>query len=96
MDFLQWVLFFVIIYSALNALRFSRGSRSATDSKQKGVQAAKMNMHLGAMLISMGIIQVFYYEGETFRLIIGSVFLLLGLFNLFAGYRNHSKWSKLA
>jgi hypothetical protein len=94
MDLFRWILFFVIIYGALNALRYSRGSKKATDAKDRGIQTARMNMYLGTMLVSMALIQILYYEGSTVRIVIGSIFLLLGLFNVLAGYRNFTKWNQ--
>lgn len=89
MDFLQWVLFFVIIYGAMNALRYSRESRRTDEPRERGKSSALMNIYLGTMLIAMAIIQLFYYEGSTVRVVIGSLFLLLGVFNVWAGSRNY-------
>jgi hypothetical protein len=94
MDLLQWALFFIILYAAFNALRYSRSTRKATNPREKGIESGKMNMALGAMLISMAFIQIFYYEGSSVRVAIGIVFLALGLFNAIAGYRNYSKWNQ--
>jgi hypothetical protein len=94
MDFFRWILFLVIIYAAFNALRYSRGWRKAAEAKDRGTQQALMNLYLGAMLISMGTIQLIYYEGSNARIVIGAVFALLGLFNVYGGYRNYRRFQQ--
>jgi hypothetical protein len=59
------------------------------------MDAAKMNISMGAMLISIAIIQLFLFTGSTVRVIVGAVMLLLGLFNLFAGIRNYSLYDRI-
>jgi hypothetical protein len=50
---------------------------------------------MGAMLISIAIIQLFLFTGSTVRVIVGAVMLLLGLFNLFAGIRNYGLYDRI-
>jgi len=54
-----------------------------------------MNIAMGVMLILLALIQMLLFAGSTLRVIVGAVFLLLGLFNLFAGLRNHSVYRSL-
>jgi hypothetical protein len=54
-----------------------------------------MNMSMGFMLIFISLIQMFLFSGSTLRVVIGALFFLLGLFNLFAGLRNHSHYTRL-
>jgi uncharacterized membrane protein len=63
--------------------------------KKTGLYTAKMNICMGLMLLFIATIQILLFEGSTVRVIVGSIFLLIGLFNLFAGLRNHSVYSRL-
>ncbi|MFF2480613.1 YtpI family protein [Paenibacillus sp. NPDC058071] len=79
----------IIITLALTVL-FSYKSRRSTDAKTRGLNASRMNISMGAMLVFIAGVQLFLSNESTARIVIGSVFLVLGLFNLFAGFRNHS------
>jgi hypothetical protein len=52
---------------------------------------AKGNISMGSMLISLGCIQMFTFgeDASGTRIIVGVLFLLLGVFNFFMGLRNY-------
>jgi len=54
-----------------------------------------MNISMGTMMLAIALIQIALFEPSTVRVIVGVVFLLIGLFNLFAGVRNHSIFSRM-
>ncbi|GIP17016.1 hypothetical protein J40TS1_26580 [Paenibacillus montaniterrae] len=80
----------LIFISLLFSIFYSVRSRQAKDPVRKGLLGGKLNVSMGAMLILMSIIQLLYSNESTLRIVLGAVFLLLGLFNLFAGLRNVS------
>lgn len=88
------VLVILVILSSISSVVFSIRSRRATDSRLHGLYVARMNISMGLMLIFIAFIQMFMFSGSTVRVIVGAVFLLLGLFNLFAGLRNHAVYSR--
>ncbi len=49
---------------------------------------AKTNINMGVTLIALSLILILTCEANWLRAIIGAIFLLMGLFNLFAGIRN--------
>lgn len=79
----------IIITLALTVL-FSFKSRRSTNTRVRGLNASRMNMCMGLMLVFIAGVQLFLSNESTARIVIGSVFLVIGLFNLFAGLRNHS------
>lgn len=89
---MDFVLFFLVIFSAGFSIFYSFRSRSF---KKQGkydfmrYYTAKTNIAMGAMLISMGLIQLisFYPEITGWRIGVGIVFLALGLFNFIMGLR---------
>ncbi|MCM3747968.1 YtpI family protein [Paenibacillus pasadenensis] len=87
---LQWILIAGIIASSVFSVINSFRSRRSKDANQRALYAAKMNISMGVMLILIAFIQMFVYTGSTLRVIVGAVFMLLGLFNIFAGIRNRS------
>lgn len=93
-DFLLYLLAALILLSSVSSVVFSVRSRRTLDARLRGLYAARMNISMGLMLIFIALIQMFLFSGSTTRVIVGAVFLLLGLFNLFAGARNHAIFSR--
>jgi uncharacterized membrane-anchored protein len=69
--------------------------RRQTSAKKRGLFAARMNMSMGAMLLSIALLQIILFSGSTVRVIFGAVCLVLGLFNMFAGIRNHGTYARM-
>lgn len=92
---LQWVLSIGVIASLAATVYYSLRYRRSADPKTRGLLSARMNIVMGIMLILLALIQMLLFTGSTIRVIVGAVFLLLGLFNLFAGLRNHSVYRSL-
>jgi len=76
--------------SVFYALRYRRQS----DPIKRGLLAARMNICMGLMLILFSISQLFFFTDTAVRRIIGTIFMLVGLFNLYSGLRNHAAFSK--
>lgn len=95
-DTIQIVLAVLIALSCAASVLYSVRYRRTPDTRLRGLFNARMNISMGLMLILMAIIQMFLFSGSTVRVIIGAVFMLLGLFNLFAGLRNHAHFSRLS
>ncbi|TFE27837.1 YtpI family protein [Cohnella luojiensis] len=92
---LQWVFGALIIVTCFLSALYSFRSRRTNDGLQRGLYASKMNISMGLMLIFIAIIQMFLFSGSSLRVVIGALFFLLGLFNLFAGMRNRSHFTRL-
>ncbi len=95
MDTLQYMLYTAVVVTSLLSFWYSSRRRRADSVKKTGLYTAKMNICMGLMLLFIATIQILLFEGSTVRVIVGSIFLLIGLFNLFAGLRNHSVYSRL-
>jgi glucose uptake protein GlcU len=79
----------VILFSLMSTVFYSYRSRTQSDAFIRGALTAKMNISMGIMLVAMAMLQIFLFEANTLRTILGIIFLLLGLFNFFSGVRNH-------
>ncbi|WP_370639113.1 YtpI family protein [Cohnella sp. REN36] len=91
---LEWVLFLAILVSLSLSVLFSYRSRRHADQTMRGLYGARMNICIGLMLVLLAILQMFLYSGSTLRVIVGAMFLVLGIFNLFAGIRNHAYFKR--
>ncbi len=90
---LQWisyVLWLIILFTMLASAYYSFKSRREKNPRFRGLYAARMNICMGIMLVGIAVIQLFMFGGSNVRIAFGTVCLLLGLFNLFAGMRNHA------
>jgi len=91
---MQWILGLLSVAACVSSAFFSVRSRRAREGKLRGLYASRMNISMGLMLIFIALIQMFLFTGSSVRVVVGSVFFLLGLFNLFAGIRNHSHFAR--
>jgi len=92
---LQWLIMAVITVSLVMTVFYSYKSRRNADGRLRGLYAARMNICMGVMLLFIAFIQMFLFPGSTLRVVIGAIFMLLGLFNLFAGIRNHGYFTRM-
>ncbi|MCR8657957.1 YtpI family protein [Paenibacillus sp. T3-5-0-4] len=95
-QFIQWFLSPVIFLSVLFAIYYSIKSRQAKDPIKKGILGGKLNISMGIMLIFISFVQLFLSNESTLRIVLGAIFLVLGIFNLFAGLRNISYFQRKA
>ncbi|GIO39362.1 hypothetical protein J41TS12_42230 [Paenibacillus antibioticophila] len=91
---LLYVLYAILIVSSVCSIVFSVKSRRSRDPQVRGLSQAKMNISMGFMLIVLSLIQMFMFSGSTVRVIVGALFMVLGAFNLFAGFRNYGLISR--
>lgn len=91
---LQWVLAAGILAALIATAYYSLRYRRSPDPRTRGLYNARMNIVMGVMLILIAAMQALL-PGSTIRVVIGALFLVLGLFNLFAGLRNHSIYNAM-
>lgn len=87
---MQWVFAPAIVITLALSVIFSFKARRASGQRSRGLHASRMNMSMGIMLVFIAGVQLLLSAQSTLRIIIGALFLVIGLFNLFAGLRNHS------
>lgn len=90
----QSILYFIAVLFLIGSIYFSFKRRRGTSQMEQGLAASKMNICMGLMLVTLGIMQLFITIQTWVNFTVGIVFALLGLFNLFAGIRNHSIYRK--
>lgn len=92
-EIIYFILFLLTFVTAASSLFYSVRSRRTKNPKAKGALTAKLNISMGIMLLFIAFIQLLAMD-SWIRITVGIVFLLLGLFNLFAGLRNHRYFSQ--
>ncbi|MBD0382773.1 YtpI family protein [Paenibacillus sedimenti] len=95
MFWIQILLFVLICITLAVSVYFSFRSRRETETAKRGLYAARMNICMGLMLILIAVTQLFFFSESSFRRIFGTICVLLGLFNLFAGIRNHGHFDRM-
>ncbi|MCZ8513431.1 YtpI family protein [Paenibacillus filicis] len=90
----QAVFSVLIVIALLFSVYYSFRYRRESDPKLRGLYASRMNIAMGVMLIFIAVTQLFFFTDSVLRRIFGTVCLLLGLWNLFAGIRSHSHYSR--
>jgi glucose uptake protein GlcU len=88
LSFFSFFLTAVILLSLLSTVFYSYRSRTQADAFKRGILSSKMNISMGFMLVAMAMLQIFLFEANNMRTVLGIIFLLLGLFNFFSGARN--------
>lgn len=92
--FLKWALLVLVAVTSVVSAVWSWKSRRATDPRLRGLYAARMNIWMGPMLIFIALLYMLLFRSSTLKVIIGAVLILMGLFNLYAGIRNHAVYSR--
>lgn len=94
---LEWyhsILLVLILISLTLSVFYSFSYRRKQEPCLRGIYMARMNMSMGLLLVLVSLLQAAMFEMSTLRLVLSVIFALLGLFNLFAGLKNHSYFRK--
>ncbi|WP_248930500.1 YtpI family protein [Paenibacillus hamazuiensis] len=94
MDTIRTILFVLIVVMLVVSVYFSIRYRRESDPGRRGLFTSQMNISIGIMLAIIAVTQLFFFTDSVTRRVFGTVCLLLGLFNLFAGIRNYSIFSR--
>lgn len=95
LSWIQTILFVVIVLMLVLSVFYSFRYRREQDAVKRGLYASRMNICMGLMLAVIAVTQLFFFTDSAFRRIFGTVCLLIGLFNLFAGIRNYSHFQRM-
>ncbi|MBB3108272.1 uncharacterized membrane protein YhaH (DUF805 family) [Paenibacillus phyllosphaerae] len=87
---LHWVLILTICAVSVCSVTFSFKARRSADARVRGLNQSLMNVCMGVMLVLLSLLFLLMYSGSTVKVIVSTLLIVIGLFNLFAGLRNHS------
>ncbi|WP_040952599.1 YtpI family protein [Gorillibacterium massiliense] len=91
---LSWFFFACVLISLVSTLVFSFRYRLQKEPLSRGLNAARMNISMGILLVALAMIQMLLFEESRVRTIVAALFILIGLYNLFAGVRNHAFYTR--
>jgi len=94
MDVIQVACSILILGTLIASVYYSFKYRRQTDPTLRGLFAARMNISMGIMLVVIAVSQLFFFNDSAIRRTFGTICLLLGLFNLFSGIRNHAAFQR--
>ncbi|MEK8126791.1 YtpI family protein [Paenibacillus filicis] len=86
----------LIVIAVAFSVYYSFRYRRQLDPVKRGILASRMNIAMGLMLILIALTQLFFFTDSVTRRIFGTICLLLGIWNLFAGLRNHLHYNRKA
>ncbi|WP_281885753.1 YtpI family protein [Paenibacillus sp. YYML68] len=95
MEKVQGVLSALIIVTVMISVYYSFRYRREREPRLRGLYASRMNIAMGLMLVVIAVSQLFFFTDTPLRRIFGTVCLIIGVYNLFAGLRNHGHYSRL-
>lgn len=95
MQWLQMLLTVLVLLALGCSVFYSFSYRRQRDPARRGLSAANMNISMGLLLLLLAVMQVSQFQMSSLRLVLGTVFALIGLFNLFAGLKNRSYFRSL-
>jgi ABC-type transport system involved in multi-copper enzyme maturation permease subunit len=89
------VIYFVMVIQLAFTVYFSFRARRNNDPIVRGLYFAKMNITIGLLFLTLAIVQLFTAPFKNLLVGFAIFVLLIGLYNLFVGLRNHSTFSRL-
>lgn len=92
--FIKYSLFILLVAFVIGAAVFSFSSRRAINPLDKGLKRSVMNVMLGAMLVTLSLMSMFLFRGSTINIIVETIFLVIGAFNIFSGLRSYGYYSR--
>lgn len=95
MQTVQLLLFSLIVVAVALSVGLSIRTRREKDPTRRGIMGARLNISMGIVLVGIAVSQLFFFSDSNIRRVFGTVCVLLGLFNLFAGIRNHGVYSRI-
>ena|SRR5690554_4381192 len=89
LELLNSIMFIGLILAFGSTVYYSVKYRKERTANLKGLFQAKQNISMGFLLILLAIFPLLGTLGSV-GIVVGTLFLLLGVFNLFAGIRNRT------
>ncbi|WP_438349612.1 YtpI family protein [Paenibacillus sp. FA6] len=86
------ILLVLLIATCIASAYYSLRSHRSSDPIDRGLFGAITNILMGFMLIILAITFMFVFQGSTPSVIVEALFMVLGVFNLFAGIRNRKHY----
>jgi len=91
---LKWALLALVAVLSVLSVFYVFKSRRSADQRLRELYFARSNISTGSMTIAIACLYALLFSDSTLKVIVVAVLILLGLFNIFAGLRNHAFYSR--
>ena len=92
---LKWALLAVVAVLSVLSVYYSFKSRRAGEPGLRGLYVARSNISTGSMAIVIACLYMLLFSNSTLKVIVVAALILLGLFHIFTGLRNHAIYSRM-
>lgn len=93
MQFVSILLILLILFTAFGTFASSLQSRRAPKGTREAIRS-RMNMYMGAMFLGIATLQLINLYQSTLQIVVAIFIALLGILNLYAGFRNYQTFRK--
>ncbi len=92
---MSWIVFVLLLVELACTVFFSITARRQQDPVKRGVYFARMNIMIGVLFLTLSTAQLFLSPYSSWRVAFAILVLLIGLYNLFVGIRNHGMYTRM-
>lgn len=85
---IQYLLYAAALIGGALSISYSIRARQQKNAPQRGSLTAKMNISMGVTMTAIALIQLFLFPYSTVRIVVGVLFLGLGIVNLGFGTKH--------
>ncbi len=91
---MSWLVYLLLVSLLAVTVWFSVRARRQTEGVLRQLLFARMNISIGLLFLVLSFAQMFLSPYSWWRVGFAIVVLLIGLYNLFVGLRNHGYYSR--
>lgn len=91
----SWIVYSLIILQLIITVYYSFRARRQADPLKRGLYFARMNIMIGVLFITLSLAQLFGTPYNFLLIGFAILVLLVGLYNLFVGIRNHGVYTRM-
>ncbi len=91
---MSWIVFSLLIVQLLLTVYFSVRARTTLEPLRRGIFFARMNIMIGVTFLTLSLAQLFLSPYSWWRVSFAILVMLIGLYNLYVGIRNHGFYTR--
>jgi hypothetical protein len=90
------IIYYLLLIELAVTVYYSIRGRRSRDILQRAIFFARMNIMIGVLFLTMSFAQLFTTSYNQWLIMFAIVVMIIGLFNLFVGIRNHGIYTRLS
>lgn len=92
---LRDLIFFILVIEMAIVVYYSFRARRQRDGIKRGIYFARMNIMIGVLFLTLAFTQLFFSPYNFLLIAFAIGVLLIGLYNLYVGIRNHGMFTRM-